>query len=128
MLWGERGLKMADLKIEVFTSPRCPHCPEAVKATKQLLKENKQLADRIRWVEVNTGTRKGNKRAQKYAIRSVPTIVLTNKKGEKAGIRGAPSQKKYLEYVYDMLGEKMMETTTPREKRGLLDRIFGRGG
>lgn len=92
---------MSDLKIEVFTSPRCPHCPSAVKATKQLLKENKKLGGRVKWVELNTATSKGRKKAQ------VPTIVFTNTKGEKGAVTGTPSQKKYLEIVYEMLEEEI---------------------
>lgn len=45
---------MPDLKIEVFTSSMCPHCPSAVKATRELLAENKQLRDRVKWFELNT--------------------------------------------------------------------------
>ena len=116
---------MAELKIEIFTSPNCPHCPHAVKATKDLLKEDKQLKDRIKWVEVNTMTSKGRKRAQRYGIRSIPTIVLTNKMGVKGGIAGTPSQRKYLEVVYEMLGEKPPQQKDEGDKSGLLDRLFG---
>ena len=118
---------MSDLKIEVFTSPRCPHCPSAVKATKQLLKDNPQLEERIKWQEMNTVTPKGKKRAQAYEIRGVPTIVFTNKEGEKGALTGTPSQRKYLEIVYEMLGEQMPENMVEKgEKKGLFERLFKR--
>ncbi len=119
---------MADLKIEVFTGPRCPHCPHAVKATKKLLKDNPRLRERVKWVEVSTGTKKGSRRAQRYGIRSVPTIILTNKEGDKGGIRGTPSQRKYLEYVYEMLGEEMPAEKSRIENGGLIERLFKKWG
>ncbi|MFH1722472.1 MAG: thioredoxin family protein [Candidatus Altiarchaeota archaeon] len=120
---------MAELKIEVFTNPRCPHCPSAVKATKELLRENKKLKERVKWSELSTATSKGRKKATTYGIRSVPTIVLTDKNGEKGAIAGAPSQRKYLETVYKMLGEEPPEEITEEGKKegkpGLLERLFG---
>jgi predicted DsbA family dithiol-disulfide isomerase len=118
---------MSDLKIEVFTGPRCPNCPHAVKATKKLLKDNPKLRERVKWVEVSTGTRRGQKRAQRYGIRSVPTIILTNKNGEKRGVRGTPSQDRYLDYVYQMLGEEVPENMVEKgEKKGFFERLFNR--
>ncbi len=118
---------MADLKIEVFTSPRCPHCPSAVKATKQLLKENKKFGGRVKWAELNTATPKGRKKAQSYGIRGVPTIVFTNKKGERGAVTGTPSQKKYLKIVYEMLGEEMPEEVIVEDDNaGFFDRLFKR--
>lgn len=118
---------MADLKIEVFTSLMCSNCPPAVKATKQLLKDNTQLKDRLKWVEVSTSTSKGRKRAQSYGIRGVPTIVFTNKKGEKGVVTGTPSRKKYLEIVYEMLGEEIPEELIVEEDNtGFFNRLFKR--
>ncbi len=95
---------MAEVKIEVFTSMTCPHCPAAVTATKQLLKENPDLAGKVKWKEISTSSSEGRSKAARYGIRSIPTIVLTNKKGQKGGYVGAPTQKKYLEMVEKMLG------------------------
>lgn len=116
---------MAELKIEVFTSPTCPACPSAIKATKELLKENKQLGGRVKWVEMSTGTPKGSKRARRYGIRGVPTIIITNRRGEKGGITGTPSKRKYLEVVYKMLGETPPVQKDEKSKPGLLTKLFG---
>ncbi len=117
---------MAELKIEVFTSPTCPHCPAAVRATRELLAKYPGLEGRVKWSEVSTATSRGRKRAQSYEIRGVPTIILTNEAGEKGGITGAPGPDKYVKIVYEMLGEDPPETDAPsKEKHGLFARIFG---
>lgn len=94
---------MAELKIEVFTSPTCPHCPAAVVATKNLLSENPDLAEKIKFVELSTRDSEGSKKARAYGIRSVPTIVVTNSKGEKGAYVGAPTKNEYLRMVGEML-------------------------
>ena len=94
---------MAELKIEVFTSPTCSHCPSAVRATKELLEENPQLKVGVEWVEVSMATADGRRKAANYGIHSVPTIVLTNSKGEKGGIVGAPTKKRYLDVINKMM-------------------------
>jgi thioredoxin 1 len=94
---------MAELKIEVFTSPTCPHCPSAVRATKELLEENPELKEKVAWVEVSTATADGSRRAREYGIRGVPTIIFTNSNGEKGGVVGTPTKKKYLEIIKQMM-------------------------
>ncbi len=97
---------MTDLEIEVFTSPTCPHCPAAIKVTKEILDKNPELKARVEWREMNTAKSHAKRRARNYGIRSVPTIILTNTKtGEKSGVTGAPSSRKYLKIIYDVLGE-----------------------
>lgn len=89
------------------------------------MESNPELNGRVKWKEIRTNTPEGRKRTRKYQIRRVPTIILTNKKGQIGIIPGAPREKKYLEAVYDMLGEEI-----PAEKkkqfRGFLSKFFGR--
>jgi len=94
---------MAELKIEVFTSFTCPHCPSAIKATETLLEENPELVDKIEWEEVSTRTAEGARRAQDYGIQSVPTVIVTNSKGERGGYLGPPPRKDYLRMVTELL-------------------------
>lgn len=94
---------MAELKIEIFTSVTCPHCPGAVEATKRLLSENPELAGRVAWEEVSTRAPEGSRKAAAYGIRAVPTIVATNSRGERGAFVGAPTQKTYLKMVEEML-------------------------
>lgn len=98
--------KMADLKIEVFTSNAYPNCPVAVRVTKEVMQENPALEARINWNEMNTSKPEGQRKAKNYDIWVVPTIILTNTKtGQRAGLAGAPSKKKYIEAIYKTLGE-----------------------
>ena len=94
---------MTQLKIEVFTSPTCPHCPAAVRVTEEIMEENPELAKIIKWKEMSTATAEGYKKATAYGIRGVPTIVLTNSRGEKGGIVGAPRKERYLKIIQQML-------------------------
>lgn len=58
----------------------------------------------------------------------MPTIILTNKKGEVGSITGTPSIRKYVKIVYEMLGEEPPLAEEEKEhKPGILDRLFGRG-
>lgn len=118
---------MADLRIEVLTSSSCPHCPSAVRATRKLLEDYPELEGRVRWGEVSTNTPDGRHKARRYQVRSVPTIILTNRAGQTGILPGAPTQKKYLEAVYEMLGDAV----PPQKKKqsdsgGFLSRFFGR--
>ncbi len=99
---------MTELKIEVFTSNTCPHCPAAVRVTKELFENNPELKEIAKWKEMNTSTVVGSKKAKRYGIRSVPTIILTNgKTGEQAGLSGAPSEKRYLKVISEFTGKKI---------------------
>ena len=90
---------MATIKIEVFTSPTCPHCPAAVKATETLVEENPELAEKIKWKEMSTASNEGSKKARAYGIRGVPTIVATNSEGQKTAYVGAPKQSTYKKFI-----------------------------
>jgi len=97
---------MATVLIEVFTSPTCPYCPAAVKATKGLFEKHNELKKDVAWKEVNTGTPAGASKARTYGISSVPTIIITNlKTNEKFGVGGAPNDKKYIDMIYKALGK-----------------------
>jgi thioredoxin 1 len=102
----ELKAKMDDtkkLEIEIFTSPTCPHCPAAVRATKELMEKHPELKDSVVWKEMSTVTPQGAEKARAYGIRGVPTIVITNEKGEKAGLVGAPDVKRYYDVIQKIL-------------------------
>lgn len=101
---------MAIVKIEVFTSPTCPHCPSAVKATKQLFENHPELKKDVMWEEISTASPIGYKKARNYGIQAVPTIIISNlNTNEKFGITGTPSEKKYLEMIYKVMGKELEE-------------------
>lgn len=95
---------MADAKIEIFFSPTCPHCPNALRVAKELSKEREDF----KIVETNTWTEKGKRRAEHYNIRSVPTLFITGSGyPERIGYIGAPSKEKL---------NKMLNIATGKEE------------
>lgn len=91
------------IEIEIFTSPTCPHCPAAVRATKELMEQHPELKKSVVWREMSTATQEGNRKAAGYGIRGVPTIVMTDRNGEKSGIVGAPTVARYYEVVKEII-------------------------
>ncbi|EHP83607.1 redox-active disulfide protein 1 [Methanotorris formicicus Mc-S-70] len=77
------------VKVEVFTSPMCPHCP----AAKRVVEE---VASEIDGIEVEyIDAMKEPERAAKYGIMAVPTIVID---GEVTFI-GAPTKEALVEEI-----------------------------
>lgn len=110
--------KMPDILIEVFTSPTCPHCPGAVKATKELFEKHQELKKEAIWKEISTASPSGYKKARSYGITAVPTIIITNlKTNEKFGITGTPSEEKYIELIYKAIGKEIKDTKEKEEKQ-----------
>lgn len=104
-------------KIEVFTSPTCPHCPRAVKLAKEIEAER----DDVKVIETSTGTMSGHKRAETFNIMTVPTVLVKGPKHDIIGFRGPP-MKKELNHAIDIsLGLDNM----PEKKQGFLSKIFG---
>jgi thioredoxin 1 len=61
--------------IEVFTSPTCPHCPQALEMARQLAME----MPGIQVVEQSTATPQGYARAAFYGVQAVPTVFINGK-------------------------------------------------
>lgn len=107
------------LKIEVFTSPTCPNCPSAVSLVKEIGEEYKGVSIK----QIDTSTRKGSKKAQKYGIMSVPTIILTSDKWDEIrAFRGTPKKIALENMVREGLGMEPLK----KESKGFLGRLFGR--
>ena len=89
------------IKVELFYSPICPHCPEA----KRILLEVLEGVDQEFSVEeVNVFSPEGLERAKKYDIASVPAMVIENK----YKIIGVPQKKSLLRKITQeiMLNQK----------------------
>ncbi len=81
---------MGKAKLEIFTSPTCPHCPHAMKVAKEVVKERGD----VKLVDYNTATREGVRKAEFYAIRGTPTIIISGPAiYDKIGIVGVPSKR-----------------------------------
>lgn len=60
------------VKIEVFTSPMCPHCPAAKRVVEEVVSEMNEANIEVEHVDVM----KEPERAANYGIMAVPTIVI----------------------------------------------------
>ncbi|MBS7644146.1 thioredoxin family protein [Candidatus Bathyarchaeota archaeon] len=67
------GCKTPTIKIEVFYTPICPHCPHAIEVVRKV---TPQFGDKVQIEEVNAWTLNGQLRAAKYHIYAVPAIAI----------------------------------------------------
>lgn len=72
------------IKVEVFTSDSCPHCPMAVRVAEE---GKKQVDVDVDLEIVNVNTPDNRQRAIDYQIMAVPTIAINGK----VEFIGAPS-------------------------------------
>jgi small redox-active disulfide protein 1 len=61
------------VKIEVFFSPVCPHCPRAKKLVAEVAA---RYGGKVEVEEVNTFTAEGIERGMASEVMSVPTVVI----------------------------------------------------
>ena len=105
---------MEHAKIEVFTSPTCPHCPKA----KANVDEFAKGRDDIRIIHTNTGTSDGARRAQQFDVRSVPTIFVTGPGyPDRIGYIGVPSKDRLGKLVDIALGKEEWKEEEPVLKK-----------
>ena len=86
------------VKIEIFTSPQCPHCPAAKRVVEEVLAEIKGDFE-VEHVNVMDEP----KRAADYGIMAVPTIVID---GEVA-FMGAPQKEQLKEKLLGFKTKKL---------------------
>ena len=97
-------------KIEVFTSPTCPHCPSAIRLAKELASER----DDVRVIESSLAIGKNRKRAERLGVMSTPTLFITGPAIQhRIGFRGTPSKKSLIKAVNIALGLEEMEEPEP---------------
>jgi glutaredoxin-like protein len=77
------------IHIQVFSTPTCPYCPQAVRLAHQFAIENPSiLADMVETIEFPF-------LAQRYAVMGVPKVVIN----ETINFVGALPEERFLEYV-----------------------------
>lgn len=64
------------IKVEVFTSDSCPHCPGAIAVAEQA---KEQLGDKIDVEVLNINNVENREKAISLQIMAVPTIVIDGK-------------------------------------------------
>jgi len=78
------------IKLEVFTSKTCPHCPSAVTVA-QKVKE--QLGDELDFQHLDVD--ENIDKVRQYQLMSIPTIVIDGK----IAFIGAPSEEELLQSI-----------------------------
>ena len=84
------------IKVEVFVSDSCPHCPGAVVVAKEA---KEVLGDKIDVEILNIGDSDNRQRALDYQIMAVPTIAVNNK----VEFLGAPTKEQLIEKIESLL-------------------------
>jgi len=92
-------------RIEVFTSPTCPHCPHAWALAQEINRER----DDVKIIELSTASKEGRRKADKYHIMSVPTIIIKGSFGEPIGLQGVPAKSSFNKAIDISLGIKEWE-------------------
>ena len=93
------------MKILVFTSSSCPHCPLAERLVKEI---SPRYSDKgLVHEKIRTKTSEGRELAENYNIRGVPTILFVGDSGDELGrIVGVPSEKNLVKKIEKLLGIK----------------------
>ena len=84
------------IKVEVFVSDSCPHCPGAVVVANEA---KEVLGDKIDVEILNIGDSDNRQRALDYQIMAVPTIAVNNK----VEFLGAPTKEQLIEKIESLL-------------------------
>ena len=104
--------------IEVFTSPTCPHCPSAKKLAFEVAKERDDVVVK----EMSTATHEGQRKAKRYGIMSVPTLIIQGPaSSQPIGLRGTPPRKGLIKAIDISLGLDQWK----EKKKGFFSRLFG---
>lgn len=102
------------MKVLLFTSSHCPHCPKAIKVAKRILPEFKGKDVDYRRIRLKTS--EGKRLADEYDINATPTILVFNNDGELVKkIVGVPSENELRSAIKKGIGEKT----------SFLSRLFG---
>jgi len=102
------------MRLLVFVSSHCPHCPDAVTAAKKAVSKYSEYD--LEYRKIRAKTSEAKQISGEYGIRSYPTIVGLND-GQKTVFKivGVPSQEKLDKEIKKALGLK----------KSLFGKIFG---
>lgn len=102
------------MKVLVFVSSNCPHCPKAERAVLRLAPDYQEKGLTHRKIRVKTP--EGKELASKYGIKGLPTILFLDEEGKELGRKtGAPDEDKLRNDIEKLLGLK----------RSFFSRLFG---
>lgn len=104
---------MEKAKVYLFTSPTCPHCPSA----KSFIQKFKSTRDDFDLVEYSTMSAEGQKKAERFDVRSVPTFIIKGQgHNEIIGLRGSQSESVMNKYLDVALGKKTLQESREEKK------------
>ena len=85
-------IETRNIKILLFTSPTCLHCPQAENVVKKVAPYYK---DRLQFEKIRIRTDKGKQLSIEFNVMSTPTILILVNGIEKKRIIGAPSENNF---------------------------------
>lgn len=101
------------MRILLFVSSHCPHCPRAEAVAKKVVPEYHEHGVEFEKIRIKTG--RGKQLSKRFNIKSTPTILMLNDGIEVQRIVGVPSENNLKNKIENELGLK----------RSFLARIFG---
>jgi len=102
------------MKLLIFVSSNCPHCPNAEKVVEKIAPEYYNYG--LSFKKIRMKTSEGKELASKYNIMAVPTVLfLDDKNNEIQRIVGTPSEDSLRSKIEKGLGLK----------KSLFSRLFG---
>ncbi len=103
------------MRVLVFVSSHCPHCPNAERLVKRVTPDYKEHG--VSFSKVRIKTSGGKILSKKYGVRGTPTIILINNDGvELKRHVGTPSEDKFRSMMEKAIGLK----------KSFFSRLFGK--
>jgi len=91
------------MKILVFVSSNCPHCPNAERVVREITPEYSK--EGVSYEKIRTKTEEGKDLAIKYNVMGTPTILFLDDEGnELKKIIGTPSEENLRKKIETLLG------------------------
>jgi thiol-disulfide isomerase/thioredoxin len=102
------------MKILVFVSSNCPHCPKAERAVQRIVPD--YYENGLIYKKVRVKTPEGKELSSRYGIRALPTILFLDENGKERGRKtGTPDEDVLRNDIEKMLGLK----------KSFFSRLFG---
>ncbi len=105
---------MKKIKILLFVSSHCPHCPSAEHVVKKVVKDYCEYG--ISFSKIRIKTSEGKELSSRYGIMATPSIIILENGNETQRIVGVPSENGLRNKIEKSLGLK----------KSFLSKIFGR--